>query len=68
MTEAPRMQPEDLQNRLGQPGLTVLDVRREGHWSASDRKIRTARRRDPEQVESWAAELDPDRTYVLYCA
>ena len=59
---------EELKAKLGSPDLTILDVRREAHWNASDRKIVGAVREDPEAVQSWAGKYAKERTLVLYCA
>jgi hypothetical protein len=58
----------ELKARLGSPDLTILDVRRDAHWNASDRKIVGAVREDPEAVESWAGKYAKEKTLVLYCA
>jgi hypothetical protein len=58
----------ELKTKLGSPDLTILDVRRDAHWNASDRKIVGAAREDPEAVESWAGKYAKEKTLVLYCA
>ncbi len=65
---APLMTAQELKAKLGSPDLTILDVRREAHWSASDRKIVGAVREDPDAVQSWAGKYAKDKTLVLYCA
>lgn len=65
----PLITAEDLKAKLGSSDLTILDVRREAHWNASDRKIVGAVREDPgAAVESWASKYAKDKTLVLYCA
>lgn len=64
----PLITAEELKAKLGSPDLTILDVRREAHWNASDRKIVGAVREDPEAVQSWAGKYAKDKTLVLYCA
>jgi len=64
----PLITAEELKAKLGDPNLTILDVRREAHWNASDRKIVGAVREDPEAVESWAGKYAKEKTLVLYCA
>ena len=64
----PLMTAEELKAKLGSKDLVILDVRREGHWNASDRKIMGAVREDPDAVQSWAAKYAKDKTLVLYCA
>jgi rhodanese-related sulfurtransferase len=60
--------PEELKAKLGDPNLIIVDVRRAGHWEASDRKIAGAVREDPKDVEGWAGKYAQDKTLVLYCA
>jgi rhodanese-related sulfurtransferase len=68
MAGVPLITAEDLKAKLGDHDLTILDVRRDAHWNASDRKIVGAVREDPEAVQSWAGKYAHDRTLVLYCA
>jgi len=65
---APTITPEELNAKLGEPDLIIVDVRRAGHWEASDRKIAGAVREDPQDVEGWAGKYAQDKTLVLYCA
>ena len=62
------MTPEQLKAMLDDPDVTVLDVRTEKDWQASDKKVIGANRRNAKEVENWAGTLDKERTYVLYCA
>jgi rhodanese-related sulfurtransferase len=64
----PLITAEELKAKLGSPDLTILDVRRDAHWTASDRKIVGAVREDPEAVQSWAGKYAKEKTLVLYCA
>jgi rhodanese-related sulfurtransferase len=59
---------EELKARLGDPAITIVDVRLAAHWNTSDRKIVGAVREDPEAVESWAGKYARERTLILYCA
>lgn len=65
---SPQMTVEELRSKLGDPDVTILDLRREAHWKASDRKIMGAVREDPHDVENWANRYPRDKTLVLYCA
>lgn len=65
---APLITAQELKAKLGSPDLTILDVRRDAHWNASDQKIVGAVREDPEAVESWAGKYAKGKTLVLYCA
>ena len=66
--EVPRMTPQELASRLGNPDLVVLDVRAEADWRASDSKVQGALREDPRRVGNWAARYSKLKTIVLYCA
>jgi Fe-Mn family superoxide dismutase len=50
-----------------QASIALLDVRRRPAFDAEPQLIPGAVWRDPEQVDRWAAELDPKRTVVVYC-
>ena len=66
--DAPRMGKEELKARLGEPGLVVIDVRRDQDWDGSARKIAGAVREDPGALEKWAEKYPKEQTLVLYCA
>ena len=58
----------DLQSSIrGTNAPLVIDVRRTPAFKASTELIAGALRRDPEQVASWAQELPPSATAVVYC-
>ena len=65
---APRITVEELNARLGEPDVIIIDVRRAGHWKGSDQKIPGAVREDPKDVEVWVGKYAHDKTLVLYCA
>jgi rhodanese-related sulfurtransferase len=48
-------------------GIALLDVRRRPAFEAEPRLIPGAVWRDPEQVDRWAAGLNPNRSVVVYC-
>jgi len=64
----PIIEPEQLRERLDEPGLRVIDVRTESAWERSDTKIAGAVRADPHDVGSWAKSLSKDAPIVLYCS
>ena len=66
--EAPRMAKEQLKEMLVNPNVVIVDVRIGKDWKASDLKIKGAVRKEPKMAKEWAANLDKDKTYVLYCA
>jgi Fe-Mn family superoxide dismutase len=47
--------------------MVLLDVRRRPAFEAEPRLIPGAVWRDPNEVDLWAAELNPNRPVVVYC-
>jgi predicted sulfurtransferase len=67
--EAPRITKEELKALLDDPNTIIIDVRQEGDWQQSDRKIKGAVHEDPmNEEESWAGKYPKDKNIVLYCA
>lgn len=66
--EVPRMSKEDLNAKLDDPDVVILDVRTGSDWKASEFKIKGAIRVSSENVDSWASKYAKDKTLVLYCA
>jgi hypothetical protein len=66
--DVPRVSKDTLKSWLGDPNLLLIDVRLGGDWQGSDKKIKGARREDPQKVKDWAATLPKDKKIVLYCA
>ena len=64
----PQITAEELNAKLGNPDVIIIDVRRSGHWKGSDQKITGAVREDPKDVEGWAGNYAHGKTLVLYCA
>jgi len=67
-TEVPRMSKEDLNAKLDDPDVVILDVRTGGNWKASEFKIKGAIRVSPKNVDSWASKYAKDKTLFLYRA
>jgi hypothetical protein len=66
-TKAPRISKEELMAIMNRPDLTIVDVRVEGDWKASDRRIAGAVREDPEKdVKGWANKYPKNRDLVFY--
>ena len=64
-----RISKEELKPMLGDPGVTVIDVRSKRDWEGSDVKIPGAVRQNPSTKDlSWAEAYDRGRSIVLYCA
>jgi len=67
--EARRITSEELKALLDDPNTIIIDVRQEGDWKQSDRKIKGAVHEDPmKEEESWAGKYPKDKNIVLYCA
>lgn len=64
----PRMDKDTLKSRLGDPNLTIFDVRSNSDWKGSEYKLPGARHLDPNAVDAAIGSLDPEAEYVLYCA
>ena len=64
--DIPRITTEELKAILGNPDLTILDLRLGKAWTESDLKIKGAVREDPENIGSWANQYAKDKTLVLY--
>ncbi len=58
----------ELRSMLGNPDLTLIDVRYEKDWDNSNIKIKGAVREDYMRVETWADKYPKDKLIVLYCA
>lgn len=62
----PRMSVAELNSRLGDDRLVVLDMRTAREWRQSPTKIVGAVREDPSNID-WAGKYAKDLTLVLYC-
>lgn len=68
-TEVRRITKEELKALLDNENTIIIDVRQEGDWQQSDRKIKGAVHEDPmKEEESWARKYPKDKKIVLYCA
>jgi hypothetical protein len=67
-SEVPRIRVDELQSRLNDPSLVVVDVRTGAEWNDSQKKIKGAVRELAENVSAWAATHSKDETIVLYCS
>ncbi len=66
--EPPKIGKEELRTMLGNPNVLILDVRIEGEWRASEKKIQGAIRENPEEVKLWLDKYPKDKTLVFYCS
>lgn len=63
-----RISKEEVKAMLGQPDVTILDVRTRPEWNSTNLKIRGAIREEPDRVDSWAVKYDKHKTIILYCS
>ncbi len=59
---------ETVKTWLDTRAVTILDVRQERDWTASEFKIASAVRVDPNNISAWKNRFPRDRKLVLYCA
>lgn len=64
----PRMSTDELNSRLGQTDLVVLDVRTGKDWNAAKSKIAGAVRLEPSAIDQWIGNYQKEQTIILYCA
>ena len=65
--DAPRISAEVLKALIGNPEVTVIDVRRGGDYTGSAAKIKGAVRESEKDI-SWADKYGKEKVLVLYCA
>ncbi len=58
---------EELKALLGNPDVTIIDVRFGRDWYGSPTKIKGAIREDPMKPGTWMDKFPKDRMLVLYC-
>ena len=56
---------QDLKSTIG--SVTLIDVRRKADLDSDPSKLPGATWHDPEQIETWAAQLPKEKEVVLYC-
>ena len=66
--EVPRISTDDLNLRLGDADLVVLDVRSNPDWQQSATKIVGSERVNPGAADQWASHYSKEKDIVLYCA
>ena len=59
------IKPQDLKATLDD--VTLIDVRRKSDLDNDTSKLPGATWHDPEQIETWAAQLPKEKEVVLYC-
>jgi len=63
----PRITKEELKPKLGDPAVSIIDVRYGSNWKKSERLISGAVREEPMEVGSWIDKYPKDQMIVLYC-
>jgi uncharacterized lipoprotein YajG len=65
----PKMTKEELKSLLGNPDVSIIDVRVEDEWKEAKWKIQGAVREDSEKdINPWANKYPKDKTLVFYCS
>ena len=64
--KVPLLYKETVKSWLSDREVIILDVRAPKDWNVSDKKIKGAVRRDPDEVTTWAANLPKDKKIILY--
>ena len=64
----PRMGTDELNQRLGEENLVVLDARASRDYDRATTKIAGSLRANPVKIPDWSKDLDKGATIVLYCA
>ena len=65
--EADKMTKEELLPLLGNPDVTVIDLRLPREWDASNIKVKCAVREDPMKPGQWLHTYPKEKMLVLYC-
>jgi hypothetical protein len=66
--DVPKMSKEELQAKLGNPDVIIIDNRADRDWTESSSKVKGAVREDPAQVLTWIDKYPKDKTLVFYCS
>jgi predicted sulfurtransferase len=66
--EAPRMDMDELNAKLDNPEVLIIDVRSYTDWLLSSDKIKGAVRENYRDFDGWSAKYPKDKAIVLYCA
>ncbi len=66
--EADKITKEELLPLLGNPDVTIIDLRFGREWYGSDIKIKCATREDPMKPGQWMDKYPKEKMLVLYCA
>jgi rhodanese-related sulfurtransferase len=65
--EADKITKEELLPLLGDPDVTIIDLRLPREWDTSDIKVKCAVREDPMKPGQWLDKYPKEKMLVLYC-
>jgi hypothetical protein len=66
VTKFRKMSKTDLQSKLNDPDIVLLDVRIDLQWRVSEYKLPGAVHEDPKDVASWSKKYPKDKKMILY--
>jgi rhodanese-related sulfurtransferase len=67
LPEPDKITKEELLPLLGNPDVTIIDLRLPREWDASNIKVKCAVREDPMKPGQWLDKYPKDKKLVLYC-
>ena len=65
-TPVSTMPVERVKQLLGKPDTVIIDVRKPRSWWRSSKKILSAVREEPSNVDQWASKYTKDQTLIFY--
>jgi hypothetical protein len=68
MSEAPRINKDDVKDKLSQSDFIILDCRKKSDFEKSDTKIKGAVYEDPAKIDEWIGKYPVNSNLVIYCA
>ncbi len=63
---APGISVHYVKQMLHNPDVVILDVRKHRNWWRSSKKILTAVRENPSEVDQWAQKYPKDKSLIFY--
>jgi len=64
--KVPSMSIQQVKERLNHPDVVIIDVRKSRNWLRSSKKILSAVRENPSEVDQWAQKYPKDKLLVFY--
>ena len=62
----PRISADQVNQLLGMPETVIIDVRKPRNWWRTNKKILSAVREDPSEVDQWALKYTKDQSLIFY--